>query len=84
MSYQKIMVDNKTCSRRFHVTFDDESKAMAQTEVKCPHCNVVVWSAQNHPEAKLARDENLVKTTQLSRNIVSECHFHDGFKGPKA
>lgn len=79
MSYQKFLVDNVVCSRRFHVSFDDETSPVPHTEIKCPHCNFVQWSATNHPPVTLARDENLVKTTQLSRDLVRECKFKDQF-----
>lgn len=79
MSYQKFLVDNVSCSRRFHVTFDDEAKPVAKTEIDCPHCGHILWSATNHPPVTMARDENLVKTTQLSRELVKECDFKDRF-----
>jgi DNA-directed RNA polymerase subunit RPC12/RpoP len=82
MSYQKFVVDNMTCSRRFHVTFDDESKSVKSTDVVCPHCQITVWTAENHPKVTLARDENLVKTTQLSRQLTRECAFKDTFQSP--
>lgn len=77
MSYKKILVDNTTCSRRFHITFDDEAAPKPRVEVRCPFCNVVVFDEENHPAVTLAREENLVKTSALSENIVSECHFED-------
>lgn len=79
MSYQKFLVDNVVCSRRFHVTFDDEATPVARAEIQCPHCSHLLWSADNHPPVTLARDENMVKTTQLSRNLVRECDFKDQF-----
>lgn len=84
MSYQKFLVDNVHCSRRFHVTFDDEAAPVAKTSVACPHCKLELWSAEDHAPVKLARDENLVKTTQLSRNLVKDCHFSDKFVASKA
>lgn len=80
MSYQKFLVDNPICSRRFHCTFDDESKPVAKVEVQCPHCGVTVYEASNHPDVELARDENLVKLTDLSRKVMTECRFKDPFK----
>jgi hypothetical protein len=79
MSYQKFTVDNTVCSRRFHITFDDEGAPVGKVEVKCPHCDVVVWASEGHPAVKLAREENLVKTTQLSRNLTKDCAFKDRF-----
>lgn len=79
MSYTKLLVDNTVCSRRFHMIYDSEAPLMAKVQVKCPHCQHVLFSAENHPPVKLARDENLVRTTQLSRNLVKECDFKDPF-----
>lgn len=84
MSYQKFLVDNVICSRRFHVTFDDEAKPVERAEVRCPHCSVVLWSAENHPPVTMARDENNVKTTQLSRNLARSCNFQDKFAQKKS
>ena len=79
MAYQKILVDNTTCSRRFHITFDDIREKLPRVEVRCQFCDVVVFSAENHPAVSLAREENLVKTSSLSEDIISECHFRDKF-----
>ena len=79
MSYTKLLVDNTVCSRRFHLTFDNEAPLVAKVEVKCPHCQHVLFRAENHPPVKVARDENLVRTTQLSRNLLKECDFKDPF-----
>ena len=77
MSYQKILVDNTTCSRRFHITFDDSAEVMPRVELRCQFCDAVIFAENNHPPVTLAREENLVKTSALSENIVSECHFED-------
>ena len=77
MSYQKILVDNTTCSRRFHVTFDDSAEVMPRVELRCQFCDAVIFAENNHPPVALAREENLVKTSSLSENIVTECHFED-------
>ena len=77
MSYQKFTVDNTTCSRRFHLTFDDRLDKMPRVEVRCQNCGVVIFAAENHPAVTLAREENLVKTSQLSDLIVSDCNFED-------
>lgn len=79
MAYKKLLVDNTTCSRRFHITFDDAGEKVPRVEVKCQHCNTVIFKAENHPSVALAREENLVKTSALSENIVRECHFKDTF-----
>jgi hypothetical protein len=81
MAYKKILIDNTTCSRRFHVTFDDESTKMPRVELRCPHCNVVVMAENNHPAVALAREENLVKTANLSDNLISDCRFEDTLSG---
>jgi len=83
MSYQKFLVDNTTCSRRFHCTFDDEEAKQSHVEVKCPHCGVAIFKADDHEPVALAREENLVKMTDLSRKVVKECRFQDPFKRPR-
>lgn len=79
MGYSKFLIDNTSCSRRFHVTFDDEAPAVAKTELQCPHCGIVVFSATAHPPVSFQREENLVKTVSLSDNIVTKCDFSDKF-----
>lgn len=83
MAYKKILVDNPTCSRRFHISFDDESNPVARTEVRCSYCNVVVFSEENHPQAILAREENLTKTTALSNRLTRQCDFEDPFRNTR-
>jgi beta-xylosidase len=77
MAYKKLLVDNTTCSRRFHITFDDEGTPLDHVELRCQHCNEVIFSEDNHPRAKLARDENLIKKTSLSDHLVTNCAFED-------
>ena len=77
MSYQKLLVDNTVCSRRFHITFDDEATPVAKVEVKCPYCDITVYAAADHPPVKLAREENLIKSSTLGDVLVSECAFED-------
>lgn len=79
MSYEKLLVDNVVCSRRFHLTFDNEAPLVNKVEIKCPHCQHLVFQAENHPQVKLARDENLVRTTTLSRDLIRECDFKDPY-----
>jgi hypothetical protein len=85
MAYQKILVDNTKCSRRFHLTFDSTDTPLPHVEVKCQFCNATIFKADNHPKVQLAREENLVKTASLSENITQECFFEDTFskKGPQ-
>lgn len=79
MAYQKILIDNTTCSRRFHVTYDDAGEKLPRVEVRCQFCETIIFSGENHPAVSLARAENLIKTSALSENIVTECHFKDTF-----
>jgi len=79
MTYRKLLVDNAVCSRRFHITYDDQTPAMKQVELRCPHCEHVIFAETNHPAAKIAREENLVKTAELSDHLVLECDFEDKF-----
>ena len=82
MAYTKFLVDNPICTRRFHLFYDTDDKAVRHTEAKCPHCGVVVFAADDHPAVKMARDENLTKTTILSDNLVKTCQFKDTFSPP--
>jgi len=79
MTYQKILVDNVTCSRRFHISFDDSAPKARKVELACPFCKQVIFSEENHPPVKIARQENLVQTAELSDNIVRDCAFQDAF-----
>lgn len=77
MGYQKFLIDNVTCSRRFHVVFDPDAPAAAKTEVRCAYCDMTIFSAENHPPVKVARQENLVQTAQLSDHLIRKCDFRD-------
>ena len=77
MAYNKFFVDNVKCSRRFHLSFDDEKATQARTHVECPHCGITIFSAKDHPAVAFARDENLVKTTTLAEITISDCNFKD-------
>ncbi len=79
MAYQKILVDNLTCKRRFHVRFDDEDAAVPNVELRCLHCNAVIFHKENHPPVSLARDENLIKLTDLSPIRSKACLFQDQY-----
>lgn len=79
MGYQKFLVDNVTCSRRFHITFDPDAAPVAKTEAVCPYCDMTIFTAENHAPVRLARQENLVQTAQLSDSIVRKCEFRDTF-----
>ena len=80
MSYSKFLVDNTSCSRRFHISFDDQAEKLPHVELKCPYCDVTIFSADDHPNVTLARQENLVQTALLSSNLVKECNFSDPFR----
>jgi DNA-directed RNA polymerase subunit RPC12/RpoP len=77
MAYKKFLVDNPTCSRRYHLTYNDQDKTVATTQVQCQQCGVIIFSAKNHPKVTLAREENLIKTSQLADLLVSDCAFED-------
>jgi len=82
MSYQKILVDSPKCSRRFHISYDDQAPHEEKVVLKCSFCDATIFSAEDHPPVTLARQENLTKTTKLSMDLVPECHFQDRFKRP--
>lgn len=82
MTYQKVLIDNPTCSRRFHITFDTDQPAQVQAKASCPFCGVVVFDEPNHPPVKIARQENLIKTQFLSDRLISQCEFKDTFSKP--
>ncbi len=84
MSYKKFFVDNAVCLRRFHCSYDDEEPKVAVTQIVCPVCQLKVFEATDHPELTLARDENLVNTTQFGRFLIRECQYKDPFKGPSS
>jgi hypothetical protein len=77
MAYKKFLVDNPTCSRRYHLTFNDQDKVVDHTQVLCQQCGVIIFSAKNHPQVMLAREENLTKTSQLADILVTDCAFED-------
>lgn len=77
MAYQKFTIDNMTCSRRYHISFDDEQKEVPRVEVKCSYCDQVIFAADNYPPAKLACEENLVKTAELSDILIADCQLKD-------
>jgi ribosomal protein S27AE len=84
LSYEKFTVDNTTCSRRFHIVFDDQDDKLPRVEVKCPYCDSAVFTATDHPKVTLARQENLVQTSQLSAILTKTCTFSDPFEKTKS
>ena len=77
MSYNKIFVDNVSCSRRFHLNYFDDDEKQPRVEIKCPFCDLVIFAEDNHPPVTLARQENLTKTTDLADRVVRDCEFAD-------
>src|SRR4051812_32682010 len=77
MAYTKLLVDNTTCARRFHLTYDDQAERVPRVEVRCHYCNAVVFSEDNHPPVVMSRDENLVKTSALAETLTTACDFED-------
>ena len=76
MKYEKLLIDNATCKRRFHLVFESGAKNNTHVEVKCPHCGVVLFDETNHPPVVLARDENLIKSPDGSEPVVYDCKFN--------
>ena len=79
MAYKKILVDNPKCSRRFHITFDDAGDKLPKVELRCMHCSAVIFEGRNHPLAKIAREENLVKAVDAAGYIARRCDFADKY-----
>jgi hypothetical protein len=82
--YQKIEIDNPICNRRFHIAYEErEGAPLAHRTVKCPHCGVTVFEADQFPEVILTREENLVKSPDGSRPIINTCAFLKDDQGQK-
>ena len=73
MEHVKIHVDNPSCMRRFHITFDKKAAAVEESSVSCLHCGQRVFGVENHPPISLARDENLIEYRQLGDRRVYKC-----------
>ena len=74
--YRKLVVDNPSCRRRFHIAFEENPKGpLENVSLKCPHCGATVYAATSHPPAILAREENLVKSPDGSAPLMTECHW---------
>ena len=80
MAYRKIIVDNPVCMRRFHLACDDEMRGNETAELRCPHCQVVIFSANPDVGVRFLREENLTKVTALSDQLVNECALRDDFQ----
>lgn len=75
-NYRKIEIDNPTCGRRFHLAWEEGTgNLIPEVSIKCPHCNVTIFSATNHPPVILCREENLVSKPNGSNQICTKCEF---------
>ncbi|BBH52860.1 MULTISPECIES: hypothetical protein [Fluviispira] len=75
VKYEKRLIDNAVCRRRFHLVYEEGTKNESHVEIKCPHCGVTLFEENNHPTVTLARDENLIKSPDGTQPIVYECKF---------
>ena len=82
MAYKKFLLDNVSCNRRFHVSFDDEAEVVPKVEIKCDYCDVLLFEKKDHPPVKVIRDEIIIKTTKLSPYRAKDCKGED-FYPPK-
>ena len=73
--HKKILIDNAICKRRFHLIYEENSPKPEHVVIKCPHCSVILFEADNHAPVLLAREENLVKSPTGEATIVYECNF---------
>lgn len=73
--YKKIMIDNVVCRRRFHLGLEEGGATVSQVEVPCPHCGMILYTAQNSAPVELLREENLVNAPDGSQRTLNECHF---------
>ena len=81
LAYRKILVDNPVCMRRFHLACDDEAGAVASpVELRCPHCQVVIFKADGQSAVHFLREENLTKVTELSSHLINDCAWQDNFQ----
>ena len=75
IEYTKLLVDNTTCQRRFHLVYEEGAEKQPHVQVVCPHCQAVVFSENNHDPVMLSREENLVKSPDGRESLMSECRF---------
>ena len=80
MAYHKIVVDNPVCMRRFHLACDDEVSDAPRTELRCPHCQVVIFTAEAGKTVSFLREENLTKVTAFSTQLTNDCAWQDDFQ----
>ncbi len=81
IKYQKLLIDNATCHRRFHLVFESGAKTKPQVQVSCPHCGVLLFEKSNHPVVTLVREENLIKSPDGRELMVYDCHWNTPFSG---
>ena len=79
MAYKKFLLDNPSCNRRFHVSYDDEAVPATKTSIKCDYCGIVILEKKDHPPLKVSRDEIIIKTTKLSQRRTKDCAIKDFF-----
>jgi hypothetical protein len=73
--HKKILIDNAICKRRFHLIYEDNTTKPEHVVVKCPHCSVILFEAENHAPVLLAREENLVKSPTGDHITIYNCDF---------
>lgn len=74
--YKDILVDNPTCSRRFHLFYEEGATPVPESVVKCVHCGSTVYAVKNHPEIQFAREENLIKSPDGIEIMMEDlCRF---------
>ncbi len=81
MVYRKIIVDNPVCMRRFHLACDDDEEYAdsAPVKLRCPHCQVVIFTSTAGEKVSFLREENLTKVTSFSTQLLNECAWRDNF-----
>ena len=75
IEHKKILIDNSICKRRFHLVYEENQTTHQHVLIKCPHCSVTLFEADNHSPVLLAREENLVRAPTGDATIVNECKF---------
>lgn len=75
VEHKKILIDNSICKRRFHLVYEDNPTTHQHVLIKCPHCAVTLFEADNHSPVLLAREENLIHAPNGEAPIVNQCEF---------
>ena len=76
IEHKKILIDNSICKRRFHLVYEENAPTQEHVSIKCPHCFITLFEANQHPQVLLAREENLVQAPNGSAVIVDKCDFN--------